>query len=539
MKLFTNRPIASLLVFSCCLTTPALASDVLVSADFNVGQGFNYLVDDQCYVLTPNHVMGTATSANVMLPTRQYHTADVTHVFDVDMAILKADIPAAQCNRNTFLQVSDLNKLLGVYQNGVLKTRLADGSVLQTKIVISAVDDSEFLAIKPERADEPFKQGYSGSILFVAEQAAGVLLEVDDAGGIVYRADALTAMLNEHFDISSNEEASENTPDNAAEDDAETTTNSHLTGRLATNQIKDYSVKMQENSPVEFVLTGVEANEVKFAIQILDKRENELFDDDFWSNNNYNFAFTPPRTDEFTVRLVGLQAFGEFDVKMNDFSFDAELRGAGNQLEIPDNISVKLAPNAVSEYQFHGEANSPIEFTLNEVTGNEFKYAIHIIDGEGNALYKDDFWSNNNYTFAFTPQQNGEYTIRLIGIQRYGQTDINVSQWNTNAALTGAQNVVAAGDIVTNKIADNAVAEYRMMMTANAPIDFKLESQSPNTKFLIELVDETGEVRYSDDFWSRNNSRFVFTPLSSDVHVIRITGLQRHGTFYFKLFDYD
>lgn len=539
MKLFTNRPIASLLVFSCCLTTPALASDVLVSADFNVGQGFNYLVDDQCYVLTPNHVMGTATSANVMLPTRQYHTADVTHVFDVDMAILKADIPAAQCNRNTFLQVSDLNKLLEVYQNGVLKTRLADGSVLQTKIVISAVDDSEFLAIKPERADEPFKQGYSGSILFVAEQAAGVLLEVDDAGGIVYRADALTAMLNKHFDISSNEEASESTTDKAADGDAETTTNSHLAGRLATNQIKDYSVKMQENSPVEFVLTELDSDSVKFAIQILDKRENELFEDSFWSNRAYSFAFTPPRTDEFTVRVIGLQDFGKFDIKMNDFSFDAELRGAGNQLEIPGNIRVKIAPNAVAEYPFNGEANSPAEFTLNEVAGSSFKYALHIIDSAGNELYKDSFWSNRNYTYAFTPQQNDAYTIRLIGLQGYGQADINVSQWNTNTALTGAQNVVAAGDIVTNKIADNAVAEYRMMMTANAPIDFKLESQSPSTKFRLEVIDETGEVRYSDSFWSGNNSRFVFTPLSSDVHIIRITGLQRHGSFYFKLFDYD
>src|SRR5690606_34736975 len=223
----------SLISLSALFSPSSYSSDVLVSADFNVGQGFNYLVNGTCYVVTPKHVIGDASTANIMLPTRQYFTADLAHVFDVDMAILESNIPEAQCNRNTFLQVSDLKKILDVYQTGVLKRRLADGSVLQSKIVINTVDETEYLAIKPERADEPFKQGYSGSILFVAEQAAGVLLEVDDEGGVVYRADALTSMLDKHFGIEDEPETTETaTTEETAADDSAVTTNSHLTGRL-------------------------------------------------------------------------------------------------------------------------------------------------------------------------------------------------------------------------------------------------------------------------------------------------------------------
>src|SRR5690606_14568697 len=124
------------------------------------------------------------------------------------------------------------------------------GSVLQSKIVINTVDETEYLAIKPERADEPFKQGYSGSILFVAEQAAGVLLEVDEEGGVVYRADALTGMLDEHFGVEDETKAVTTTESLAdTTDDSAVTTNSHLTGRLAANQVKDHEVIMLVNSP--------------------------------------------------------------------------------------------------------------------------------------------------------------------------------------------------------------------------------------------------------------------------------------------------
>ncbi|MCK7460205.1 hypothetical protein [Idiomarina aminovorans] len=531
--------ITALALISSCFSASALSSDVLVSADFNVGQGFNYLIDNNCYVVTPKHVMGDAQSANIMLPTRQYQTAELEHFFAVDIALLKATTSAAQCNTNSFLQISDLQKLLQVYQEGVLKTRLADGSVLQTKVVINAVDDSEFLAIKPERNDETLKQGYSGSILFVAEQAAGVLLEVDDEGGIVYRADALTTALHDYFDLSVPDTSASEPTDTAAANDDETTTNSHLTGRLATNQIKDYRIQMLGNSPVEFIIKHTESDSMRFAIQILDKRENELLDHKFWNTNDYKFAFTPPNDDEFIVRIRGLQDFGEFDIKMNDYAFDAELRGAGNQITVPGQIAPKIALNAVSEYRLNGEQNSPIEFTLHEIAADEFRYSIRIIDSAGTTLQNYNFWSDRDYNYTFTPLSSGEYLVRVVGLQHYGQTQININQWTTNAELLSRQNVVSTGDLVSAKLAEDAVAEYRMMMTANAPIDFKLDAVAPEMRFRLEIFDETGDKKYSEEFWTSRNNRFVFTPLSSDVHLIRLTGLQNHGTFNFKLFGYD
>lgn len=530
----------SLISLSALFSPSSYSSDVLVSADFNVGQGFNYLVNGTCYVVTPKHVIGDASTANIMLPTRQYFTADLAHVFDVDMAILESNIPEAQCNRNTFLQVSDLKKLLDVYQTGVLKTRLADGSVLQSKIVINTLDETEYLAIKPERADEPFKQGYSGSILFVAEQAAGVLLEVDDEGGVVYRADALTSMLDKHFGIDDEPGTTETaTTEETAADDSAVTTNSHLTGRLAKDQIKDHEVKMQENSPVEFVVKRTEGSEMKYAIQIMDRRENMLLDYEFFSTRNYNFAFTPPRSDTFIVRLRGLRDFGEFDIDMNDFAFDAELRGIGNSFELPATIKTPIANKAISEHKFNGEENSPIELVLNKVDGDEFKYAVLIIDSAGETLQDYEFFSTRNYSYSFTPPKNDSYTLRIVGLRHYGKTDFNISQWTTDEELRGAQNVVVAGESMNDKIARGAIAEYRMMMSANEPIDFKFETTSPEQKYQLEIFDETGERKYSGEFFSSRNYRIVFTPLSSDVHIIRITGLRDYGTYNIKLFDYD
>jgi len=540
MKTIKTLGSLSLISLSALFSPFSYSSDVLVSADFNVGQGFNYLVNNTCYVVTPKHVIGDATTANIMLPTRQYFTADLAHVFDVDMAILESNIPEAQCNRNTFLQVSDLKKLLEVYQTGVLKTRLADGSVLQSKIVINTVDETEYLAIKPERADEPFKQGYSGSILFVAEQAAGVLLEVDEEGGVVYRADALTGMLDEHFGVEDETKAVTTTESLAdTTDDSAVTTNSHLTGRLAANQVKDHEVIMLENSPVEFVLKRTEGNQMRFAIQIMDRRENMLLDYNFYSTDDYNFAFTPPKSDTYIVRILGLRSFGEFDIQMSDFAFDSELRGTGNTIEIPATITPKVAKDSVAEYRFNGEANSPIELILNEVSGQQFRYNVKIINSAGESLQDYDFYSNEDYAYAFTPPQNDTYIIRVSGLRSYGITDLRIEQWITDAELKSAQNVVVAGDTMTGKIANNAVAEYRMMMTENAPIDFKFEKNPGNMRFRLEVFDEVGERKYDGDFYTNEDYRIVFTPLSSDVHVIRLTGIRSHGTYTIKLFDYD
>lgn len=535
-KIFSSISFISLLsVFS----PTSYSSDVLVSADFNVGQGFNYLVNGTCYVVTPKHVLGDAQTANIMLPTRQYFTADLAHVFDVDMAVLKSNIPEAQCNRNTFLQVSDLKKLLDVYQTGVLKTRLADGSVLQSKIVINTVDETEYLAIKPERADEPFKQGYSGSILFVAEQAAGVLLEVDDEGGVVYRADALTQMLDKHFGVEDTSEESLATEEAQEVNDSEVTTNSHLTGRLAQNQIKDHEVKMLENSPIEFVLKANEGNRMRYSIRIMDRRENTLLDYDFYNDDAYNFAFTPPKSDVYIVRLVGLSSFGEFDIKMNDFAFDSELRGQGNTITIPTTIEPKVAKDSVAEYRFKGESNSPIEFNLKKVPGQRFRFKIIVVNSEGEVQQDYDFYSDDNYSYAFTPPNNDTYTIKIIGISSYGTANIQIDQWVTDAVLKSPQNVVTAGEVIEGKLATNAVAEYRMMMKANAPIDFKFERQSKRMRFRLEIFDETNERRYSGEFYSDDEYRIVFTPLSSDVHIIRLTGISSHGNYTIKLFDYD
>ncbi|SFR50101.1 hypothetical protein SAMN04488070_1532 [Pseudidiomarina maritima] len=537
----TTKTIASLSFISLLsLFSPnSYSSDVLVSADFNVGQGFNYLVNGTCYVVTPKHVLGDAQTANIMLPTRQYFTADLAHVFDVDMAVLESNIPEAQCNRNTFLQVSDLKKLLDVYQTGVLKTRLADGSVLQSKIVINTVDETEYLAIKPERADEPFKQGYSGSILFVADQAAGVLLEVDDEGGVVYRADALTQMLDEHFGVEDTAEVSVATGEAKVADDSEVTTNSHLTGRLAQNQIKDHEVKMLENSPIEFVLKANEGNRMRYSIRIMDRRENMLLDYDFYNDDPYNFAFTPPKSDVYIVRLVGLSSFGEFDIKMNDFAFDSELRGQGNTITIPTTIEPKVAKDSVAEYRFKGESNSPIEFNLKKVPGQRFRFKIVVVNSEGEVHQDYDFYSDDNYSYAFTPPSNDTYTIKIVGLSSYGTANIQIDQWVTDAVLKSPQNVVTAGEVIEGKLATNAVAEYRMMMTANAPIDFKFERQSKRMRFRLEIFDETNERRYSGEFYSDDEYRIVFTPLSSDVHIIRLTGISSHGNYTIKLFDYD
>lgn len=517
----------------------SLASDVIVSADFNIGQGIYFPTSESCHIITPNHVMGSASSANIMLPTREYFKAQPKHTFEVDIAVLDSDIPPEKCRDNGLLHVSELEKLLGVYQEGVLKTRLADGSVLQTQVAIDNVGEEAFLSIKPKRSEDVLKQGYSGSVLYIAEQAAGMLLEVDDQGGIVYRSDALLDKLDSFFSPdSASSETTESAHTQSSDQQTTSTTNSHFKERLATNQVKGFPIAMQANSPVEFILTGVPSNELKYQVAILDKRENVFYQDEFWSTRNYKFAFTPQESEQLTVRFKGVRGFGEIDIQLKDYAFDAELRGQGNVLDIPGKLESKIARSATAEYVLNAEKNSPVLFKLNK-RDKEFKYAVRILNDANKSLWYDEFWSTREYSFAFTPPESQQLTVRVTGEQGYGSLLFDIEQWTTNSELTGARNVAQAGDVIESKLANDAVAEYRMMMTQNAPIDFKFDSVGREMKYLVQVIDETGKVRLSESYWSTRENRFVFTPLSSDVHTIRITGQSGHGEFRLKLFDYD
>ncbi|GHF94874.1 trypsin-like peptidase domain-containing protein [Thalassotalea marina] len=391
-----------LLFFSFC----SFAADVQIVTDVAKGQGFFYSNEGKCFVVTPSHVIEDAKEIKALTASRKSYKAKLVKNFDIDLALLELKAEKKVCRGAEFSQPTKLSSLLKIYEEGVLKSKLADGSTLQTKVNIVGVDESEFLQVKPQKVKTILKQGYSGSILFIANQPSGILLEVDDGSGYVYRADALNKRLEKHFYPNGK-------PNNSQKETQ--TINEKIEGKLAKDQTVEYKFQGEANSAVEFEMLPTDG-EVRYDFYILDSRGKKLFSDgEFFSNREYRFTFTPPKSGTYTVRLKGKRGHSSYHIKMSQWSLDADLRGEGNVIEIDDEISNRFAKDSVAEYKFQGEANSAVEFEMLPTDG-EVRYDFYILDSRGKELFSDgEFFSNREYRFTFTPPKSGTYTVRLKG----------------------------------------------------------------------------------------------------------------------------
>ena len=395
------------------------AADVQVITDKAKGQGFLYEHNSKCYVVTPSHVIEDAKKITALTANRKSYNAKLVKNFDIDLALLELENAKRVCKRATFNQDTKLSSLLKIYEDAVLKSKLSDGSTLQVKVIIVGVDDAEYLQIKPKKTEDILKQGYSGSVLFIANQPSGILLEVDDGSGFVYRSDALNKRLNDYFQPNHKTQVNEKvTP----------TINDNFRSSLSVGQQIDFKIQGEANSPIKF--SQVPSDEqVKFNFEILNQKGKKLYKKSFWSHRDEKVAFTPKTSGVHTIRVTGTERYGSFGFNIEQLALNVELRGEGNVVEAGDTISNYLAKGTVAEYKLQVQKNGSIYFR--QIPSDEqVKFNFEILNRKGKKIYKESLWSHRDKEITFTPKakQLGVHTIRITGTERHGFFNFDVKK---------------------------------------------------------------------------------------------------------------
>lgn len=192
--------------FICFLPPDSIGSDAFVSAEEEFGQGFFRTRGKECYFVTAGHVVEDATDIELTTSLRKNTEAIVLASYPSDIAILKVNPPEGEhCPESTWGDGKKLKSLLTVYKEGIIKTKLSDGSTVQTKVNIKSFDNFGYIRVTPVNPDEKFAKGFSGSPLYIAGQAAGMLLSVKKGVGKVFRQDALNNTLALFFESDGDE----------------------------------------------------------------------------------------------------------------------------------------------------------------------------------------------------------------------------------------------------------------------------------------------------------------------------------------------
>jgi hypothetical protein len=187
-----------LLMFSS--TTYALTQTHVKAGE--VGQGFLMKRLDQCYLVTPAHVIGEEFFANLIGGTnlRALGEAEPIQTFGYDLSILSVSgALTKECDTN----INQFNSLDIPLKNATklsVSSVNADGSV--SLIPVSLTDTSLIhLRINPEDGQSPLYKGLSGSLVFLDKLPVGMLLSIDaDSGeGVVLRLDRAIETIKPFF----------------------------------------------------------------------------------------------------------------------------------------------------------------------------------------------------------------------------------------------------------------------------------------------------------------------------------------------------
>jgi len=198
-----------LLVTLFCLASLPSANAKITQAHVTAGEvGQGFLVErlDQCFLITPKHVVNEELFGNLIGGTdfRSRGEAYPVQTFGYDLTIMVSD---GAINRECGIAFSQLPTELPNLVSGASRLSVSsvnsDGS--STVTPANLLDsDLLYLTIEPSNENMIFAQGMSGSLVFSQDTPVGMLQSVDSATGQgrVLRMDRLTETLKPFFGAS-------------------------------------------------------------------------------------------------------------------------------------------------------------------------------------------------------------------------------------------------------------------------------------------------------------------------------------------------
>ncbi|WP_413769128.1 hypothetical protein, partial [Vibrio vulnificus] len=152
---------------------------------------------------------------------------------------------------------------------------------------------------------------------------------------------------------------------------------------------------------------------------------------------------------------------------------------------------------------------------------SNLEYRLEIFDSNDKRHFSEMYWAKNKYRYAFNPPESGIYTLRFTGKSNHGDFRLETKQYNLDSQLRGEANVIAPGDMVENKLARNSVAEYRLNVQGNSPIEFIAQPLDSNLEYRLEIFDSNDKRHFSEMYWAKNKYRYAFNPPESGIYTLR------------------
>ncbi len=170
-------------------------TNVFIQAGAKVGRGIAVTRGLDCFAITAGHVVQEPFPISVVGQQRRRSAATVqwsNNQFDV--AVLRLANGAELCGRDHYIAATDLAPRLKIGARALLGGRREDGSAEEIPVTLSAWGPDH---ITIGAGTTVLHEGLSGSVLYVAQEPAGILTSVSTGQntGRVVRVDRIQALI--------------------------------------------------------------------------------------------------------------------------------------------------------------------------------------------------------------------------------------------------------------------------------------------------------------------------------------------------------
>ena len=183
-------------------------STIYVETSIQFGRGILKTRGSETYVITPLHVVQRRDGSDYFGPITIYGErnerarADLLNSYPGDLAVLRFSGEENLVYKN-WKFAENYSSILEIVDKGFIELREPTGEVIKVPVAIMG-NDFHNIFIKPIDSQEKFKQGMSGSSLFVVYEGKKVYLGMfqeieDEKNGLVIRADEIDKLLGGFF----------------------------------------------------------------------------------------------------------------------------------------------------------------------------------------------------------------------------------------------------------------------------------------------------------------------------------------------------
>ncbi|MBE7472266.1 MAG: Ig-like domain-containing protein [Anaerolineales bacterium] len=304
-------------------------------------------------------------------------------------------------------------------------------------------------------------------------------------------------------------------------------------GSLASGAYDKFSFSGFANTPVLFTLQRTSGG-LGYWIQILDTTGVEVNRQGNFYDGTKAIPFTPKKEGEYFIQVNGLESFGSYVLTMSLISGPASERNQVKPLGLDESQNGSLAVGAYDEYKFSGSANTPILFILQR-TGGSLGYWIKVLDPNKLEMIKYGPYRDGSIPIPFTPKEDGEYILQVIGTENYGNYVVSLGLISDPASERNQVKPLAVDESQNGSLAVGAYDEYKFSGSANTPILFTLQRTGGSLGYWIKVLDPNRLEMIKYGPYGDGIKPIPFTPKEDGEYIFQVIGTAYYGSYVVSL----